>query len=337
MFLVWTSPLPTSATEWVIRANTRRLSWRERRAFARWLAEDPRRVREVEEAHAAWRTAGGLATSQIAHDHLADSLRQLAAAQKTAVPHRIALPIGIAAAACIALIVMLVPDGGPQGTRLAEDADVRTNVGEVARYVLPDESAVTVGANAVMHIAFADGLREMELDRGEAFFEVTPGREAPFVVNAGSREVMVTGTKFNVDYNPTENALEVAVAEGSVNVTLSQGDNAGSVVRVQSGEVMFFPVSGPPIRRNLTPAQASAWRSQVLYFDEARLGDVLSEVNRYARKPLALRSDDITHLRLTGQFRTGDTRELLFVLKELFGIQAQDTNDRLELYQPPSP
>lgn len=333
---MWFSHLPTSASEWVVRANSGPLSWRDRRAFARWLAEDPRRPQEIEEARATWRAAGALATSQVAHEYLADSLRTVAPSSKSGpvlIAPRIALPFGLAVAACTALIVMLVPDGGRQGQRLAEDADVSTNVGQIERYLLPDESSVTIGAKAVVHVAFVDGAREMELDQGEAFFEVMHENDRPFVVNAGSHEVLVTGTKFNVDYNSSEDSLEVAVSEGSVNVTVPRGENSGAVVRVKAGEVMLFPAAGPPARRNLTPAQASAWRSRMLYFDDARLSDVVTEVNRYARKPLNLSSEDLARLRLTGQFRTDDTRELRFVLQELFGIEARDSAGQWDLYK----
>lgn len=312
------------------------MSWRDRRAFARWLAGDPRRAQEIEEARAAWGAAGGLATSQIAHEYLASSLRALAPST-TNIPiiiaPRTALLFGTAVAACTALVVMLLPDTGAQGQRLAQDASVRTNVGQIERYLLPDESSITVGAQAVVHVAFVDGTREMDLDQGEAFFEVMHENDRPFVVNAGSHEVLVTGTKFNVDYNAAEDTLEVAVSEGSVNVMAPQSENWGAVVRVKAGEVMSFPSYGPPIRRNLTPAQASAWRSRILYFDNARLADVVTEVNRYARKPLNLASEDLGRLRLTGQFRTDDTRELRFVLHELFGIEARDSTGQWDLTQ----
>lgn len=332
---MWFSHLPETASEWVVRASAGPLSWRDRRAFARWITENPHRLRQIDEARAAWRAAAGLATSEAAHDYLADSLRSVNASARTptVLTPRFALPAGLAAAACVALFVFLSPDDRPQGPRLAESANVRTKVGQIERYLLPDDSAVTIGAKAVVHVAFVDGARQMELDQGEAFFEVMRENDRPFVVNAGTHEVLVTGTKFNVDYNTSEDSLEVAVSEGSVNVSVPGGARAGSVVRVKAGEVMFFPASGPPVRRNLTPAQASAWRSQMLYFDEAQLSDVVSEVNRYARQPLTLSSEDLAHVRLTGQFRTDDPSELLFVLDELFGIKARESAGQWELYQ----
>src|SRR5690606_1711843 len=130
---MWFSHLPTTASEWIVRANSGPMSWRDRRAFARWLAEAPRRQKTIEEARAAWRAAGGLATSQIAHEYLADSLRTTVPSAQSGpvfIAPRIALPIGIAVAACTALAVMLFPDGGLQGQRLVEGADVRTTVGQ---------------------------------------------------------------------------------------------------------------------------------------------------------------------------------------------------------------
>lgn len=331
-------PVPTTASEWIVRMNAGPLSWRDRRAFARWISENPARHRDMDEARTAWRMAGRLATSQIAHDYLARSLRASTPAPwriHFITRPRIAARLGIAFAACTLLAIVLFPDGSSQVRRLGESDNVRTAIGKIERYVLPDNSSLTVAANSVVHITFTDLEREMSLDQGEAFFEVTRDADRPFVVKAGTHEVMVTGTKFNVDYNSTEDGLEVAVAEGAVNVTVPNSGAGAAVERVKAGEVIFFPTAGPPVRRNLTPAQASAWRSRMLYFDETRLSDVVVEMNRYAAKPLSIVDDDISRLRLTGQFEVGDTRALLFVLHEIFGIEARETTNQWELFKIP--
>jgi ferric-dicitrate binding protein FerR (iron transport regulator) len=100
------------------------------------------------------------------------------------------------------------------------------------------------------------------------------------------------------------------------------------VEQVGAGEVVFFPAKGPPVRRNLTPEQAAAWRVRKLYFDSASLGQVLAEVNRYAAKPLVVENQDIERLMLTGQFPAGDVQSVLLSLRQLYGIEARETADR---------
>jgi transmembrane sensor len=75
----------------------------------------------------------------------------------------------------------------------------------------------------------------------------------------------------------------------------------------------------------------SAWRTRQLYFDDDRLGEVLSEMNRYAPKRLVSNTADIQALTLTGEFAAGDVDTLLFSLQKLYGVAAQDRGDHILL------
>jgi ferric-dicitrate binding protein FerR (iron transport regulator) len=148
------------------------------------------------------------------------------------------------------------------------------------------------------------------------------------VVTAGRHRVTVTGTKFNVRNLP-RNAVEVAVTEGSVVVTLGEGEEARNVLR--AGDVFLFPAAGAPLRRNLTAEEASAWRSGHLHFDDAGLGEVLMAVNRYAAKPIVAGAVDLTGLTLTARISADDTKSFLVILKELFQFEIEEHPDHWRL------
>ena len=84
---------------------------------------------------------------------------------------------------------------------------------------LPDGSVITLNKNASISYAenfTAGGTREVKL-RGEAFFQVTPDKSKPFLIEADDVIVRVVGTSFNVKSNIER--TEVIVETGLVEVT----------------------------------------------------------------------------------------------------------------------
>ncbi|HEU0097063.1 MAG TPA: FecR domain-containing protein, partial [Rhizomicrobium sp.] len=80
-------------------------------------------------------------------------------------------------------------------------------------------------------------------------------------------------------------------------------------------------------------ARASAWREGKLYFDDAQLGEVLTSVNRYSKKPLTVSNPEMGKLTVTGMFRAGDLDAVLMSLNDLYGLKGQELADRWLLTQ----
>jgi transmembrane sensor len=279
-----------------------------------------------------WEAAGQLKHSPMARALLARDLAvenaKGAADRAGGSSRRAKIATLSALAAAIAVMLMLPPSELSDYPRLKNAAATRTAIDQIGNYALPDHSLMTVAADSAVQVAFLGEQRGALLKRGEAFFEVRKNPRRPFVVTAGDHHVKVTGTKFNVRNLP-QKAVEVAVVEGSVLV--SSDDPSQPAHRVQTGEVYLFPAAGAPVQRHVTAEEASAWRSHSLYFDDASLAEVLSEVNRYSAKPVVADGADLTGLTLTGRFKAGDTMAVLVTLKELFHLDFKEEGDRWEI------
>jgi transmembrane sensor len=329
---------PKTATEWLVRLNAGALTPSDRRVLMGWLTADPQRLTELETAQAVSRMAAGLTGSAAARALLARDLRDhyTPAQDRNSLRKLFISPVGVmAAAACAAALVLLLTPGDPSNLPwLKNHSDVHTAIGQIARYELPDKSQITMAAGSSVAVDFTGDRRDVVLHRGEAFFDVQHGAAQPFVIKAGERKVTVTGTRFNVNTTGAQNEIEVSVVEGRVNVSFHAGAGGlDEVEQVAAGEVIFFPAKGAPVRRNLTPEQAAAWRARKLYFDSANLTQVLAEVNRYAAKPLVVVTPETGKLMLTGQFQAGDVQSVLISLRQLYGIEAHETTDQWLLTQ----
>lgn len=319
---------PQTATEWIVRLQAGPLSWWDQRALTRWLSASPEHLKELEAAQAASESAQGLGASARARQLLAQDL-WMHTKSTSAAGQGFALPSLAAAAVAAVIVVMVAPWNSASLPRIDEGGAANTTIGQIADYVLPDNSQITVAGASAVSIAFTAERRDVSLERGEAYFDVAPDRARPFVISAGAHKVIVTGTSFNVNYLAAVNEVEVAVAEGTVRVAYPSHSGADDAVEeMHAGDVILFTPAGRVLKRNLTPQQVSAWRSRKLYFDSANLSQVLAEVNRYSSKPLVTETQDIDRLMLTGQFPAGDVESVLTSLRQLYGIEAQETSER---------
>ena len=76
--------------------------------------------------------------------------------------------------------------------------DYATQVGEQRLVVLDDGSRMTLNTNTRVHVSLGSKQRSVEVQQGEALFEVAKDPQRPFVVHAGGSEVVAVGTVFAV-------------------------------------------------------------------------------------------------------------------------------------------
>jgi transmembrane sensor len=150
--------------------------------------------------------------------------------------------------------------------------------------ILPDQSHVVLrqGSTIRYPARFARHERRVTLD-GEAFFEVQPGKDHPFIVDAGTATVRVIGTSFNVACD--EEGARVTVATGTVQMDASAGSRPGTVV-LTAGE------QGRLKKGQLTKDFVSSdsylyWKTGVLQFREEPFSNVIRELGNMSQISIA--------------------------------------------------
>lgn len=95
-----------------------------------------------------------------------------------------------------------------------------TQASQIKKITLPDSSIVWLNAASKIHLNtnFEGSTREVFLDEGEAYFEVTKNPNKPFIVHSADIRIKVLGTSFNVRAYRQLSAIKISVATGSVQV-----------------------------------------------------------------------------------------------------------------------
>lgn len=97
-----------------------------------------------------------------------------------------------------------------------------TRTAERKQLTLADNSIVHLGPSSRLKVAANSSnqkFREVFLEDGQAFFEVSKDLLHPFIVHTGLVSTRVLGTKFKVSNNSVGRRVEVSLSEGKVQVS----------------------------------------------------------------------------------------------------------------------
>jgi len=253
------SDIETRAIDWVIRQRDPAFSdWD---GFADWLAENPVHA-EVYDAIASL-------------DADLDAMPPASSPQVVwhEVPARRRVPrrawFGGAVAAALVAVVSL------SSFNLLGDANrIETAAGEHRTVTLPDGSKIEINGASVVTLD-DDRPRFARLEQGEAMFQVVHRDDDPFVVEAGSAEIVDLGTAFNVVRRNAQTS--VAVSEGVVAYNPWREN-----VRVSAGQGLDAADGAAPKVKNIEATNVGGWRTGLLVYNGTPLADVADDLRRTA-------------------------------------------------------
>jgi transmembrane sensor len=235
----------------------------------------------------------------------------------------------------------LVLPVSPQASALPLVRVVSTRIGQRALVELADGSKVTLNSDSLIQADYTGNERNISLLRGEAYFEVAKNKTRPFIVTAGSRQVIALGTAFNVRLQPRQ--LNVDLVEGKVRVVhLVRGGESNRAPGSAVDQVTLEAGSSLVARRDeldriepLNSDRELSWRTGKLVFNGNRLADVVAEMNRYSTDEIALRDRTLDDRLVSGVFNASGGVEFARAL-ESYGLVsiAARTGTTIELTEP---
>jgi transmembrane sensor len=162
--------------------------------------------------------------------------------------------------------------------RAQEFTAISTGYQQLKKVLLPDSSIVWL--NSATHLSwhpeFATN-REIVLS-GEAFFQVRPDVQHPFVVKAGGTSTRVYGTSFNVSAYPEAGQLRISLKSGRIGVEYDGREGKASKV-LTAGQLLVYDKemgSGQVMRQ--APGEMDEWTAGRLLFYETPLKEALAQV-----------------------------------------------------------
>ncbi len=198
-------------------------------------------------------------------------------------------------------------------------------------YILPDGSVVALNSNSKLQFPkkFKNNFREVTIT-GEAFFDVQPDPEKPFIINAGNTQVKVLGTSFNVNAYPENETVEVIVETGTVQVITTEKLNTLETAEIilNPGEKGTFVNSLGKLEKELnSDPNYLAWKTHNLVFENTPLMEVVQYLNKTYHTDIQLNGENLNELALTAQFERKPVDFILNVVQLTFGLKLEQNND----------
>lgn len=318
------------ASEWFVRMRGPDAA-RDRAAFEAWLAESPNHRILYDRIALRWDQAGlvGHTPSGQARQGLPEKpARPPAALRRYAIAAGIALLLGTAV-----VLQHRAAAPGPAAGSGAAIAAIASDIG-IRRVRLADGSIVTLDADTRLQLRFTDKERRLVLLGGRARFEVAHDAARPFVVAANRREVVATGTIFDVSLR--DGKVAVVLLRGGVDVRdRSAGASSTLLARLAPAQSVTLAPDAQSAQVKPVAASRADWPSGMIEFDGTPLREVLAIANRYSARHIVLGDPAIGGLAVTGVYRIGDPTALAAALAAAFDLRVAMREDRsIELNKP---
>jgi transmembrane sensor len=208
-----------------------------------------------------------------------------------------------------------------------------TAIGEQRDVLLPDGSRITLNTDTAVTVRYAESVRRIDLERGEAVFSVKHDAHRPFDVAAGETLTRALGTEFNVDMR--RDRISVSVIEGVVRVSAvgdaGTGEPPGIPALTKGRTAEMRRGEGRIAETAADLNRIHAWRARRMEFSNTPLPDALAEFNRYSPAQVVIGTPELQSVRVSGVFSIGDTEAFLFSLREALGAQTLANADEIVL------
>ena len=311
------------ASAWFARLQADDVSAEERSRFQAWYHAQPQHAEAYDKTRKLWSLLQ-IPAEQVynrlqAENPSGESTRDYEPVQsaETAAPQvpETGKPAQrLAVLGCLSLLLLLA---GWQLPKQLQNwrSDYHTTAGQQLNVELADGSRLMLNTDTALAVRFSASRRRIELLRGEAYFQVAPNKQRPFIVDGGDAEARAVGTAFSVR-KQAEN-LRVAVSEGIVEVgtgsasTLVQAEQQVDVLRKRLQPLL-----------NAANDDAFAWQRRQVVFSRQPLAGVLDEINRYRAGRIVAVNPDLAERVLSGVFNVGDADAVVDALQATLHAQA---------------
>jgi ferric-dicitrate binding protein FerR (iron transport regulator) len=300
----------------------------EEAAVQQWIGASPENARYAEHFRLIWEESKKLGVHSTADENKAwERFRQRTGqAPQTTVHTR---TISLRSAARIAAVLIVLLGAGFLAYRMNRTSTLLSvqSDGVPVTATLPDGSVVTLNKSSSLSYPehFNGSTRSVTL-KGEAFFNITPDKSHPFIIDANGVAVKVVGTSFNV--KTTKDETEVIVETGIVEVR--KKDNAVKLNPHEKATVLKNEAK--PVKQNNTDELYNYYRTKKFVCNDVPLPRFVEVLSEAYGVQIVLGDERLRHLSLNTTFDNDSLDGILAVIASTFNIRAEQRGGQIVLY-----
>lgn len=216
------------------------------------------------------------------------------------------------------LLYALLHPGKPVMMALQTTSQVSINT-------LTDGSVITLNKNSALYYPdrFSGNTREVKLQQGEAFFNIAPNKNKPFLIRINDVLVKVVGTSFNI--KSTDKNTEVIVESGVVQVIRRK-----IIIKLRPGEKVSISDQGDELKKERnTDELYNYYRTHQFVLDNTPLWRVVEVLNEAYNANIIITDNKLKNQPLTTTLKVGSLDSNLYIICKSLSVRTVKQDNKI--------
>lgn len=304
--------LKKTAARWFIRMQDTEPDAPERTQFEAWLMQSPLHQQEYASFSQSWDGIDSLAELSA----MAQARQVSSFIHKEKRAKKVKNAVAVVGTCLVLLVTGLI--GHQQYTAWQALPTMQlasqTTASQITTKTLEDGTQVTLNASSKVEVTYYRNQRHVQLNAGEAIFEVTKDTARPFVVETDTTKVTVLGTRFAV--NKLNNLVRVSVDHGRVQV---ESKGSSSALVLGNGQVAEVPKHQPVLLKNVNAADYFKFIDGLIVFNQADIYEIAEVLSRY--RHTKVKAQGTSDEKISAMIEIKDTEVFLNTLPEIANVK----------------
>lgn len=183
---------------------------------------------------------------------------------------------------------------------------------------------LNAGSSITFPVEFLKDKARRVLLSGEAYFEVAHDRKNAFLVNSGTLNVQVYGTKFNINSYPEDKNTDVVLIEGSVSLSKSGSEPEGKneFFLIPGFKATFNKNHSSISKEKVNTSLYTSWINGNLVFREESFENIIKKLERHYNVTIINHNKSLAHetFNATVETNTESIEQVLNYFKKVYQI-----------------
>lgn len=164
-----------------------------------------------------------------------------------------------------------------------------------------DGTSVELNSNSTLSFSTSTTSEERNVNLiGEAFFDVAPNRDRPFIVQSSDLKIKVLGTAFNVSNYKENGYTSATLIEGFINASNPQGENK---TITPGDQVKLFHNENTIIVSKVNTQKTTSWTTNRMIFENETLENITTKLNAWHKIAFVFKDNEIKKIKFTGTLK----------------------------------
>lgn len=204
---------------------------------------------------------------------------------------------------------------------------VHSGIQNISTVQLPDGTNIQLGSGSKLTYPdeFSSKKREVWLD-GQAFIDVIPDEQKPFIVHTRQMDVEVSGTAFEIFAYAEDDFMETILLEGKINVHLANRKDT-SFTLMPDDKLTYNKTDGKIIRARVNADNYTSWRKGSLSFENERLSMIIPRLEQWYGRRIFVNKELREDYKFTFKVRDEPLERILYIMGESSPIRYDKSED----------